>query len=693
MSETVPCTYTHVTDNGVTKYTCTECGYNYSETASLDYDVMFGWYFEEGEDDSEWQFIDDDGDGSSWGILNNSQYSYEGDRCLMSSSYSGAQENWAVTPAIDLTGVTGAILSMYLRNNGPYSGSYDLFAVRIGTSDDPDQMTQVIPLTDPGTDYTNYTVDLSAYSGQTIYVAFYHYAARDIYYMFLDNVELLAPQADPCGDKHNAVAVAEVPPTCTTDGVAAHYECSVCHRYFLDELAQQPVIPADLVIDALGHTWTYSSYNNGTHHQHCTVCDFDEDADCVYTHEAFHGMTKNTCACGYVCYAKSWFFEEDPTDWNFVDSDGDGYTWSWCPYGYGAWDAYEGDGLIASASYINNYGALTPDNWAITPAVNLEAAGSAKVSFWAWGQDKTYFSEVFKVYVSTAYDPTNFDETCFDELSADITANHEFTRYEFDLSAYVGMPEVYIAIRHYNVTDMYWLNVDNFEIVTDPTYLVRYDANGGTGIMADDIFDLGAEGRLTANSFTLDDYAFAGWNTEPDGSGTAYADEQNLSALNAEFGAPITLYAIWVPETAPVATTSTVELRPRANGDEKFDMRFVFNVQFNKSTVNTEGADHGYTGSDAEYVLASLQAKAGIVGGGTTNWIDLNNFWSVNDGTNATGVFTVVIVGIPETNQNRVYTVQVRYAYLPVGSTATLTDANYVMLPMMSSSVDAIPNT
>ena len=40
-------------------------------------------------------------------------------------------------------------------------------------------------------------------------------------------------------------------------------------------------------------------------------------------------------------------------------------------------------------------------------------------------------------------------------------------------------------------------------------------------------------------------YAFSSWNTEPDGSGTAYTDGQNVKNLTAEEDAVVTLYAQW----------------------------------------------------------------------------------------------------------------------------------------------------
>ena len=51
-------------------------------------------------------------------------------------------------------------------------------------------------------------------------------------------------------------------------------------------------------------------------------------------------------------------------------------------------------------------------------------------------------------------------------------------------------------------------------------------------------------GKLNANTFALDGWTFRGWNTEKNGSGTAYTNEQEVTFTSAS-GATLTLYAQW----------------------------------------------------------------------------------------------------------------------------------------------------
>ena len=77
---------------------------------------------------------------------------------------------------------------------------------------------------------------------------------------------------------------------------------------------------------------------------------------------------------------------------------------------------------------------------------------------------------------------------------------------------------------------------------------VRFDANGGTGSMDDQPVTYGDTAALAKNAFTRDGYAFTGWNTAADGTGTAYADAASFTAQQIP---PVTLYAQWKAVAPP----------------------------------------------------------------------------------------------------------------------------------------------
>lgn len=72
---------------------------------------------------------------------------------------------------------------------------------------------------------------------------------------------------------------------------------------------------------------------------------------------------------------------------------------------------------------------------------------------------------------------------------------------------------------------------------------ISFNANGGSGSMAGQTLTSGTPLTLTANSFTRASGEFLGWNTEADGSGTAYEDEATLNY--ADVNGDLTLYAQW----------------------------------------------------------------------------------------------------------------------------------------------------
>ena len=77
------------------------------------------------------------------------------------------------------------------------------------------------------------------------------------------------------------------------------------------------------------------------------------------------------------------------------------------------------------------------------------------------------------------------------------------------------------------------------------TYKIHFDANDGTGTMADLAMTYDESKNLTANAFTRTGYTFSGWNTKDDGTGTSYTDRQSVNNLSQNDGETVTLYAQW----------------------------------------------------------------------------------------------------------------------------------------------------
>lgn len=79
-------------------------------------------------------------------------------------------------------------------------------------------------------------------------------------------------------------------------------------------------------------------------------------------------------------------------------------------------------------------------------------------------------------------------------------------------------------------------------------YTVEYNANGGIGNIEKQVFEYGVPQKLKPNAFTKENYVFWHWNTEADGTGTTYEDEEKVNDLAEVSGGTITLYAIYARE-------------------------------------------------------------------------------------------------------------------------------------------------
>ena len=87
-------------------------------------------------------------------------------------------------------------------------------------------------------------------------------------------------------------------------------------------------------------------------------------------------------------------------------------------------------------------------------------------------------------------------------------------------------------------------NISQSPFVTYP-YRVTFNANGGTGTMTSQMMMYNVSHKLSNNTFTKSNGAFINWNTQANGSGTAYANEQSVSNLTSTQGGTVTLFVQW----------------------------------------------------------------------------------------------------------------------------------------------------
>ena len=84
------------------------------------------------------------------------------------------------------------------------------------------------------------------------------------------------------------------------------------------------------------------------------------------------------------------------------------------------------------------------------------------------------------------------------------------------------------------------------ELMDPSTYTIHYNANGGTGSMADQEIEIGVPAALSPCTFTREDYKFNSWNTKANGTGTTYTNKQVVNSIGHS-DEVVNLYAIWDP--------------------------------------------------------------------------------------------------------------------------------------------------
>ena len=129
---------------------------------------------------------------------------------------------------------------------------------------------------------------------------------------------------------------------------------------------------------------------------------------------------------------------------------------------------------------------------------------------------------------------------------------------------------------------------------------VCFYANDGTDTMTSQIIEKGKDVLLDQNGFAYEGYSFTGWNTEKDGTGTAYLDSASVN-IDILFYDDLILYAQW------------------AKGHEKHDIQ---------NTETDDSHHEGWTPWNDSDSLPTVQGSYYLV-----TDVELSSKWIVPQGT------------------------------------------------------------
>ena len=292
----------------------------------------------------------------------------------------------------------------------------------------------------------------------------------------------------------------------------------------------------------------------------------------------------------YTPMTKTWeadFSNGIPEGWTTIDNDGDQNNWT------------AGNGYVYSESWKSGSGALTPDNWLVTPKIAM----GGKLYITAYGMDPDYPAENFAVYYSTR-GGTNISR--YTKIAGDFVATDEPTIYEINLSNYSG--EAYIAIRHYNVTDMFRLVVSEMftctagETVTDENVTSPYTMEDLT---EDTFYAVQVQGNCSEGETDWSDVCYF-----TSGTGNVFMTDGNWNeasnwknnAVPAE-GEDVTINANCIIPANYIAIAENVTIGDEGSLTIKDGGQLIHGNEGVVVTMEKEIA--GYTGEKDNYYLIS----------------------------------------------------------------------------------------
>lgn len=213
--------------------------------------------------------------------------------------------------------------------------------------------------------------------------------------------------------------------------------------------------------------------------------------------------------------------------WTTIDADGDSLGWT---------TMYNGadQGMMLSFSYDNTLGALTPDNWLISPKIHTVAGNAITMEWDIAAGNNSYYAEHYGVYVST----TTTDTAAFTLLNEWTLTSAATTPMNIDLSAYAGQ-DIYVAFRHFNCSDELVLLLDNvnihegaYEPDTLTVVLATNDATMGTTNPVPDTYQYITGDTVSFSAVANTGYHFTQWEYTAAGDTTVYTySNENVSFL------------------------------------------------------------------------------------------------------------------------------------------------------------------
>ena len=396
---------------------------------------------------SDLTLVDANNDGYNFRVYDFGGYG--SGKCLKSDSWLAGNignlnpDNFVVLPRVTATEST-VFSFMAVDSDMPgIAPDPEHFGVAVSTNGNTNaaDFTMVQEWNSTGS-YTEYSVDLSAYAGQQIYVAIRHFnTTGECYYLYVDDIRITGVEAEIMRPAKGVLLYANDELIVTLnhgetsyDHMVNRYESEYCIRVIQE-----------------------GNKDDGTYYALAAPQCATAQLDCVAPTnlDADYDNQKVT-----LTWERNIFidFENDPQGWTYLDADGDGSVFGVYAAGgmepNGSVNTTGTNASLASFSYLNGYGALTPDNYAFMPLTKI--LQNARIEFWAAGYDPNYPAETFSFVVASE------DGSNIVTLNTWTTSN-PYAKYTVDLSGYTG-EKVFLGFRHHTAEAAYALCIDNITV-------------------------------------------------------------------------------------------------------------------------------------------------------------------------------------------------------------------------------------
>lgn len=419
--------------------------YNYGKSVISNFPYTEG--FETAN--SDWTMVDSDNDGFTWyvGDVNNDRMtSHSGNGFVASDSYDNNTEaalnpdNWLISSQIQLpASATDFVLSWWDAAQDPNypAEHYSVYVATANTVSAFTATTAVFTTTLSTDEWTKRTVDLSAYAGQNVYVAFRHHGCSDMFVMKIDDIRIGGPEAPTVAISAPASAESGTPVTLT-----ANYSGATSVAWTINGAT-----PATATTDQVVATWAAA----GTY-------------DIVATVTNAVGTASDTAQISiYACE----LIDSFPYTVNFADGLG---CWNrradsvdnpgWLTAEEAGLEGFNGILSMSAQSLMGLFMIDMPtDNWLTSPQIVVPAAGEYELAWQVMPYAPDYAADHYTVYaIANGVETPLFTET----LDGQITAMQ--TRVA-SLSAYAG-DTIRVAFRHHDSRGGYVILLDNIGIQT-----------------------------------------------------------------------------------------------------------------------------------------------------------------------------------------------------------------------------------